>query len=88
VQRQIRWPRAVLIAGLVVGASGIVLMSLVNHRHEDCGVPSGSQLAPVHGATVTGVCSVANTLFTIGVWTMVVGVALTIGAVVAWPRNR
>jgi len=83
-----RWLRAMLIAGLVIGTSGIVLMIVVNHRHEDCGVPLGGGLIPMHGETVTGVCSVANTLFTIGVWTTAVGVALTIGAVVAWPRNR
>ena len=63
-------------------------MVVLNHQHEDCGVPSGSQLAPMHGGTVTGACSLANTLFTIGVWTTLVGLVLTIGAVVAWPRNR
>ena len=83
-----RWLRAVLIAGLIMGAVGVVLLLTLRHHHQICIAPYGSPIASAHPAPSRGDCSLVSWLYYLGLGTIVIGALLTLGPVAARTWNR
>ena len=80
--------RAVLIAGLVVYAAGIVLYFAFRHHHQICIAPYEAVILASHPPPSRGDCTVVNALFYLGVGTIPLGAVLALGAAAAMLRRR